>query len=181
MKERTSIIAVILFLTVSCLPSRAQVMSAGTFHSYKGVGVIMLAATSDDREFNSFTLYADMSEVFAGRSSRPGAKFNFSRNIMILDIEPQDKEDFCLFAGAGVSAGWVQDYGRQGFGVAAALSGSFGANLAFPERHILITVAATLEAGPWIHKDKGEYNMFLYRSGIYQGIYPHISISYLFR
>lgn len=174
--------AISLFLALAaCHTAGGQVRSVGTWHSFKGLGLTMQTGTRNPREANTFTLYAELGDAYAGHLTAPGGKFVFSHNITLHDFDAADGEAFSLFAGAGASAGWVKDHGRDGFGMMAALNGSFGACAAFARKHVHVSAGITLEAGPWLQKTAGNYVVSLYRNGIYQGYYPYISISYLFK
>lgn len=171
-----------LFLALAaCHTAGGQVRSLGTWHSFKGVGLTMQTGTHNPREANTFTLYAELGDAFAGHLAAPGGKFVFSHDITVHDFDVADGEAVSLFVGAGASAGWVKDYGRDGYGVMAALNGSFGASALFARKHVHVCAGITLEAGPWLQKKENSYVISLYRNGIYQGYYPYISISYLFK
>lgn len=174
--------AISLFLALAaCHTAGGQVRSVGTWHSFKGLGLTMQSATRNPKETNTFTLYAELWDTYAGHLAAPGGKFVFSHDVTLHDFAAADGEAFSLFAGAGASAGWVKDHGRDGFGMMAALNGSFGACAAFARKHVLICAGITLEAGPWLHMTENRYVVSLYRNGIYQAYYPYISISYLFK
>lgn len=173
---------IVLYLICTLLypcAAQAQLLSVGSFQSYKGLGVSIQSEGSDSQVFNTYTLYADMASVFAGSSKTPGVKFNFSHNFRLLNFPSAIGEDFCLYAGSGVSTGWVQDYMRSDFGLEAALTGTFGARMAF-KRSILITFGITLDAGAIVFKENGNLKFSVYRNGVYQSIYPHIEIAYRF-
>lgn len=160
--------------------ARAQIRSAGTFHSYKGVGLSCQTGSPGSRDFNYFVISADMSKVFSGKSKVPGVKFNYSHNVRLYTFNPVEREDICMFAGSGVSAGRVSDGQRDTFGFEGALTGSFGFRAAF-SRKILFTAGLTIETGAFIYHDGRGLRFSLYRDGITHSIYPQISISYMFR
>ncbi len=180
MKARS--LAVSLFLALAlCQTAGGQVRSLGTWHSRKGAGLTMQVPARHPGESNTFTVYAELGDIYAGHLETPGGKFVFSHNISILSFEGVQEGDISLFAGAGASAGWVKDYGREGFGMMAAVNGSFGASAAFTANRIHVSAGVTIEAGPWLQKTGDNYSVSLYRNGIYRSFYPYISISYLFR
>ena len=174
--------AISLFLALAaCHTAGGQVRSAGTWHSFKGLGFTMQTGAHNPGEANTFTLYAELGDAYSGHLAVPGAKFVYSHDITVHDFAAADGEAFSLFVGAGASAGWVKDRGREGYGMMAALNGSFGASAAFAKKHVHVSAGITLEAGPWLQKAENGYIISLYKNGIYQGYYPYISISYLFR
>jgi len=160
--------------------ANAQIRSVGTYHSYKGIGMSCQTGSPGSRDFNYFVFYADMSKVFSGKSQVPGVKFNYSHNVRLHTFTPLEREDICIFAGSGVSAGWVSDGQRDAFGFESALTGSFGFRAAF-SRKLMLTAGLTLEVGAFIYHDGRGLRYSLYRNGVTQSIYPQISISYMFK
>mgnify|MGYP006988839342 CR=1 FL=1 len=181
MKVAKFILCPVLAL-MACQAVAAQTFSAGTFHSFKGIGVSFLNSVTDPREFNTYTLFADLSDTFSGKEGSAGVKFNFSHNIIIHEFAPADgQEQLSLFIGAGGSGGYVNDYGREGYGLMAALSGSFGLRASFPEKHLSVNFGITVEAGPYLQTGAEGTRFSFYRNGIYQTPYPHVTLSYDFR
>ena len=169
-----------VIMLLCCASAAAQVSSAGFFHSYKGLGVSLQSGSPGSRDFNDYTLYADMAGVFSGNADAPGIKFCYSHNVRVHTFESNPGTDFCIFAGSGVTAGWVNDFQRPSYGFEGALAGTFGTRAAFA-RNILLTAGLTLEAGAFIHYDGRGVRLSVYRNGLNQAVYPHISISYLIR
>lgn len=155
----------------------AQSIAAGSFHSFKGVGISAEIPSAGISEFNVFTLYADLADVYAGVQPSPGIKFNYSHNIGLVRINPLSREDFSLFAGSGFSAGWVTDSGRDGYGLCAALSGTFGARAGFPSG-IVLTLSLSIETGGFVHDNNSHVESTLYRNGLFHTAFPSIGIYY---
>ena len=179
---RVRIIVLVLSLTLlfPCFNALAQKgFSAGSFQSFKGVGISFETLSPSGREFNTFTLYADLASVYLQSDTDPGLKFNYSHNIRIAQFSPRTLDDLSLIAGSGFSAGCVKDYGRDGYGLYGALSGTFGARAVFPCR-VCFILGITLETGLLLYDGGGHPKTTLYRDGIYQTVLPHLTIFYQF-
>ena len=181
MKLRPTALALSFLLLLLCVPASAQKgLGVGSFQSFKGMGLSFETLSPSGREFNTFTLYADMAGVYMGYNDAPGVKFNYSHNIRLAQFEPQTLDDLSFIAGSGFSTGWVKDNGRDGYGLSAALSGTFAARAVFPCR-VCFILGITLETGLLLYDNGGHATIALYRDGIYQTILPHLTISYQFK
>lgn len=181
MKLRPKALALTFLLLPLCLPASAQKgLGVGSFQSFKGLGISLETLSPSGREFNTFTLYADMAGVYLGYNSDPGVKFNYSHNIRVAQFEPQTLDDLSFIAGSGFSTGWVKDSARDGHGLCAGLSGTFGARAVFPCR-VCFILGITLETGLLLYDNGGHPTTALYRDGIYHTILPHLTISYQFK
>ena len=175
----------LLALTILLLPVGHDALAqkglgVGSFQSFKGVGLSFETLSPSGREFNTFTLYADLASVYLGDNPDPGVKFNFSHNIRIAQFNPQTLDDLSLIAGSGFSTGWVRDSGRDKYGLCGALSGTFGARAVFPCM-VCFILGITLETGLLLYDNGGHPTTTLYRDGIYQTILPHLTILYQFK
>lgn len=175
----------VLALTFLLLPLGQTVLAQkglaiGSFQSFKGAGLTLETLSPSGREFNNFTLYADLASVYLGSTSTPGVKFNYSHNIRIAQFSPQTLNDLSLIAGSGFTAGWVKDSGKDVYGLCGALSGTFGARAVFPCR-VCFILGITLETGLLLYDNGGNARTTLYRDGIYQTIMPHLTIFYQFK
>lgn len=181
MKFRFTVLALTFLLLPLCIPASAQKgLGVGSFQSFKGLGISLETLSPSGREFNTFTLYADMAGVYLGYNSDPGVKFNYSHNIRLAQFAPQTLDDLSFVAGSGVTAGWVKDSVRDGYGLCTALSGTFAARAVFPCR-VGFTLGITLETGLLLYDNGGHPTTTLYRDGIYHTILPHLTISYQFK
>ena len=173
-----AIMLLLALLPASRFEAAAQPWSIGAYQSYKGVGVTVLKDRQGD--FRSLTLVADMPAVFAGRSSVPGVKLEYSSNFRIVDLPSSDTQRMFLYAGSGVSAGWLQDYKNPRFGFEAALTGNFGIRTDFA-RGVVLTFGISLEAGAFIHREEDGTKVSIYRNGFRGGLYPYLTIAYKFK
>lgn len=181
MKLRLTVLSLIFLLQPLCFNALAQErLAVGSFQSFKGAGVCLETLSPSGREFNTFTLYADLASVYLGDNRDPGVKFNYSHNIRIAQFSPRTLDNLSFIAGSGFSTGWVKDSGKDGYGLCAALSGTFGARTVFPCR-VCLFLGITLETGLLLYDNGGHPTTTLYRDGIYQIILPHLTISYQFR
>ena len=181
MRLRLTVLALTLLLPSFCVNALAQKgLGIGSFQSFKGVGLSFETLSPSGREFNTFTLYADLAGMYLGYNEAPGVKFNYSHNIRIAQFSPQTLDDLSFIAGSGFSTGWVKDSGRDNYWVSAALSGTFGARAVFPCR-VCFILGITLETGLLLYDNGGHATTTLYRDGIYHIILPHLTISYQFK
>ena len=135
MTLRLKVLTLVLVLLPAVHSARAQGFALGTFHSFKGLGLSAEIPSSKPKEYNSFSLFADLARVYTGDSPSPGVKFNMSHNIRIVDFKPRTADRISLFSGAGFSAGWVRDSGKDCYGLTGALSGT-KARGGFPRKMI---------------------------------------------
>lgn len=181
MRLRLNLLALIILLLPVGHDALAQKgLGVGSFQSFKGVGLSFETLSPSGREFNTFTLYADLAPVYLGDNPDPGVKFNFSHNIRIAQFNPQTLDDLSLIAGSGFSTGWVRDSGRDKYGLCGALSGTFGARAVFPCR-VCFILGITIETGLLLYDNGGHPTTTLYQDGIYQTILPHLTILYQFK
>lgn len=155
----------------------AQSIAAGTFQSYRGVGLSFQRGVHASKDFSTYTIMADMGAVFAGDSDIPGVKLSYSRNFHLISFTPSDGELMYIYAGSGVSSGWVQDYMMPEFGFEAALTGTFGLRLVF-ERRLVLTAGISLETGAFVHRENGQLKYSIYKNGLYQCLFPHVIIAW---
>lgn len=181
MRLRLKVLALTFLLLQTGTTALAQKgLAIGSFQSFKGAGLTMETLSPSGREFNTFTLYADLASVYLGSNSAPGVKFNYSHNIRIAQFSPQTLDDLSLIAGSGFSTGWIKDSGKDVYGLCGALSGTFGARAVFPCR-VCFILGITLETGLLLYDSGGHPRTTLYKDGVYQTILPHLTIFYQFK
>ena len=198
-KTRTGLTAVLLFgvLLLSGAPPFCRVAAAqekraaaGITSSKKAFGIYM-AEWRDDMSFNSFSLEADLFGVLKGFTSTPGVRLNFSRNYILLTTGDPACCVYEIYAGPGISSGWVRDYELAyikgepslGFeknpGFFAALSAVFGCTFHFP-RKIDLAASIMMDTGVHLRKDEklGNLDLSFYRNGIARALEPSLTIMY---
>lgn len=178
-KVKVSRIIAVSVGLICCLCAFSQEKSAGIFNSPKGFG-ITFSADTPNYGFNSFNLYADLTGVLSGKYSTPGVRFDYYRGIIIKALTTESF-DCRLYAGPGVSTGFVRDYGSDNYGMLIALNGTFGAKFVFPRR-IAIDLGVTADLGLHIRgEERGQTtNLKLYRNGLIRILYPQIKLEYCF-
>lgn len=179
---RTSVllITIILFLTSGFMVSAQDrnSLSIGTFHSPKGFG-ICLETNSDPVSFDAVTLIADMHGVLTGEHPRPGAKFTYTRNIILKHF---DKEGYYvdLYAGPGLTTGYARDISKP-LCLIAGMSGVAGSRFTF-SRNLSINVELCTDIALEICRNSryGNIDLSLYKSGIFHFFFPQLRIHYIF-
>lgn len=181
----------LLFASGFCFQAKGQDAAMGVYNSLKGFGICTEVDGSDqDHErFNTYILSMDIYGMPMGRTERPGIKFNFSHNHVLVK-GGRGGVDSQIYAGPGAAVGLVQDRENSvasqsrlvnNPGVVAALSGSAGMRMLFRE-HVLIDLSFTFEAGFHIRNDEwqDQRDLRFYSNGISRAWYPQLSILYKF-
>ncbi|MDY3782917.1 MAG: hypothetical protein SOZ66_01500 [Candidatus Cryptobacteroides sp.] len=192
MKRTSNLLFGLLSLLLTSLPlsltAQEERYSSGLYNSPRGFGIVVQKNDFSDYSFNSFLLCADTYGVLTGRSRFPGVKFNFSRNFRMITFRGENCM-FDLFAGTGVSGGFVRDFEKgsfihkealnMNFGVIAASSFTTGCHFRF-SRRLDLELSWMLELGMHIRKD--EYHngtlLSLYSNGLIRTWYPQLIILY---
>lgn len=190
---RPSILIILCLLPASirCISASGQDVAIGGFNSLKGFGICTEIGGSDaDHErFNTYILSLDIYGLPMGRTEKPGVKFVFSHNHVLVK-GGRGGVDSQFYAGPGAAVGYVHDREKSvasinrlvnNPGMTAALTGSAGMRMLFRE-HVLIDLSFTFEAGFHIRKDEWQEqnDLRFYSNGIYQAWYPQLSIMYKF-
>lgn len=155
----------------------AKSLSIGTFHSPKGLGVCF-EVQQESRFFDSFDLIADMFGIMKGDYSTPGIKATYCRDI-ILKHYHHDEYKLDLYAGPGVTAGYVRDV-HEPFSIVAGMAGSAGCRLYFDSRRLIIYMELGLDLAAEINRNNrfGNTDLDIYKSGILHTFYPQVRILY---
>lgn len=149
----------------------------GSFNSPKGIGAC-LEFQEEPSSFDSFDIIADMFGIFNGRYSKPGIKATYCRNIILKQFG-HDEYNLDLYAGPGVTAGYVRDI-HEPFSVVAGMAGSAGCRLSFDKKKVIICMELGLDIAAEINRNNrfGNIDLILYKSGIYHAFYPQVRILY---
>ncbi|MBQ6556054.1 MAG: hypothetical protein IJL86_00750 [Bacteroidales bacterium] len=188
-KPHTALLA--LLICALLLPAKAASQEVGLFSSPKGVGVLWQGAEKNGA-FNTAAAYVDIYGVVTSRCSFPGYKANFSRQYVFYRKDAGEW-NLTLYAGPGLSAGYVHDHDKgrgvdlsalvadnQGF--VFALSGDFGMRFEFPGA-VVLNLSWTAEAGLHLRENerfKDSSNLSIYNNGFIQSLYPQLGILYRF-
>lgn len=168
------------------IQTHAQPVSAGIFNSLKGIGATVELPHGTD-EFTSLSAFVEIFGIPTGRCDKPGGKFNFSHNFIFRKYD-NDATLFELYAGPGLSAGYMRDFevGKRVDtilkltdtpGLMAALSGRAGCRFSF-EKRIALNLSFTAEFGIHARRDRNvnNINVRMYHNGLLQCLYPELSI-----
>ena len=163
-----------------CLGARAGDRFAGLYNSPKGFG-LSFCTERHESSFNTYSAVADLTGVITGEHSAPGIYFNYSRNTVLRSGVKGDA--LCvLYAGPGVSAGYLRDAGKESYGAMVALSGTLGGRFLFGDR-IALDLSINADLGVHLrekdHKGDG-IGLFLYKNGLFRTILPQLKIEYRF-
>lgn len=179
---RTALLSIVFILCTTCgsLASAQEhsPFSIGTFHSPKGFGICM-ETKADSLSFDALSLIADMHGVLTGEHPRPGAKFTFTRNIIIKHF---DKDGYFvdIYAGPGLTTGYARDFHKP-LCLIAGLSGIAGSRFSF-SRNLSVNIELCTDIALEMYRDNiyGNLNLSIYKSGIYHTIFPQLRIHYCF-
>lgn len=167
--------------------------SVGLESSFHAPG-LALYFHSDRGVLDRLMVGADVFGLICGRTDYPGFRVNSSRLFGIELWSLTDNDDVLLFpyAGPGVSLGYAQDYEmgflnegavlERSFGVLAALSGTLGCRVSFPDQRIALDVSLMLESGCVCRpgKNGGPLEMSLYLNGFRHVVSPMLTVLYQF-
>ncbi len=178
-----------LLVAFALQPSSLRAQEAGLFSSPKGVGAVFRLPQKDN-VFHSATFYVDVYGVITSRCSYPGYKLNLSRQYVFKRFQ-RDGYSMTLYAGPGISAGFVRDHDkRRGIdfsslmsdnqGLMFALSGDAGCRFDFDGR-VALDLSFTAEAGVHVRRNEREQNypatyLSVYNNGLMQVLYPQLTI-----
>lgn len=175
---------VLFFVVLCCYSAGAQRGSmrnhcaAGTIHSVKGVGFAL--DSFKEGHNNHFSAVLDLRGIISGESSTPGFKANYHREIKLTGFETASGHCVELFAGPGITAGYVRD--KDPFrGPVAGISCIAGGRVFFGER-FCISLDFQGDLALHIFKDHitDVLTMGLYKSGLDKAYWPQLTLDYCF-
>jgi len=169
-----------IFMPMLALKAPAQddkSLGFGTFHSPKGVGLCM-EVQQEINYFDSFDVIADLFGVLNGDYTRPGYKATYCRNIILKHFH-HDEYKLDLYAGPGVTAGYVRDI-HEPMSLVAGLAGSAGCRLYFDSKRLIIYLEAGLDIAAEFNRNNRfkTIDLDIYKSGIMHLFYPQVRILY---
>jgi len=99
-------------------------VSAGCYFSPRESGLGVSVYLSDD-SFRDISIYLDYSDILDRRPVNPGFRFTYFHNLPIY------KHDwggfpFLVYAGPGVTLGYMHDRAKNDYGIIAGVSGDIG-------------------------------------------------------
>ena len=177
--RRIAILAVFFLCSaiLSAQESRGERLFWGTFHSPKGFG-FSLETGGESGHFRSISAYADLSAILRGDAYVPGYRTTYLYNIILKDFRRDDGMLCQLFAGPGVTAGYVRDHDLMK-GIIGGLAFAAGARFEFPSR-FSVTVEFQGDAAVHIHRHAGGTDLRMYENGLRRIYYPQLIVSYRF-
>lgn len=192
-RRALSAAAVLIAALLLNVPASAQNSfpgGLGMYNSFKGFG-LMYSIPSNNNVTDNFLLRCDNFGVISGRCSTPGILFQFSRGVTFRSYE-RDGVGYHLYAGAGVSAGYVKDFQKgylsdpdkplnHNMGAMIGVTGTFGCYFSF-EGGIDLIAGWSATAGMHIRENEnyGTLSMSGYLNGLLTALYPELTILYKF-
>lgn len=148
----------------------------GTIHSPKQFGAYF-CFPGPDGSYDTMAIMADMYGVISGKHSSPGIKFTYNHSIVVKDWMVNGW-DVDLYAGPGISLGYLRDAGRT-------MGGMAGLNLAagiktHMQRNVDLALEFTSDIAFYISENPRYHNLQLsmYKLGLTRVFYPQLKISY---
>lgn len=190
MLRRCTISVAFIFLALA-QHAGAREWSAGLVSSPSGCGILAQSFNSRGNEIDILSITTDFYGLLSGRTDDLGIRFGYTHDYIITQYEGNGFS-MKLHAGAGMLTGYVHDHenglfigaGRpleKEMGIVAALSCSFGLRFDFFRR---VALDLGFSANPGVHlrmdRENGSMYLAFYKNGIYQIMFPRISIMYRF-
>lgn len=182
-KEVIAAVVALLMLPALAWQAPAQEfksLSLGTFHSPKGLG-FCIESQQEYKSFDSFDIIADMFGLLRGDYSTPGIKATYYRGIILMHRHGEEC-DADLYAGPGVTAGYVRDI-HEPFSTVAGMAGVIGGRLYFDRKRLVVCMEAGMDLAMELNRNNRYRNidLTLYQAGIYHIFYPQVRILYRLR
>ena len=172
-------LSAILLLTLSCIRGGAAERgwgsrSFGGVFSPKGVG-LSASFQRPGGNFTSMSVNADLSDILAGNDLVSGV-----RGAVYFDIPMLEKDcnglPCCIYAGPGLTAGYLHDKGSVDCGFMAGLSGAAGVRFGM-WHHMVLAVEWQMDLAFIL---EGKSTVSFYKAGCMYSYYPHLRLQYEF-
>ena len=189
----TVLVLALAFLCLAAIPAGAQ-ESLGIFNSPKGFGA-EVRFPERGGAFHMARVFVDIYGVATSRCSYPGYRAIFSRQY-ILGQRQFDGGKATLYAGPGITAGYVRDHDKgrgvdlsslvsDNEGFVLALNGDIGCRFDFG-RLISLDLSFATDLGLHMRRNENEPDFFalnasIYNNGLIQTICPQLSIIFNLR
>ena len=172
--------ALMLLSAATGAAAQGRVVRTGLYSSFKGVGMEVM--TEPEGKMESFILSTD----FGGTLIRDihesaGLKFSWRMHYTFSQGRSERGLVYRLYAGPGLSAGYVRDYttkNDRGFGFMTGICANEGILLTFDKRAVSIALEFSQDLGFHMTRrgEMNNLNMGLYKRGIYSGYFPEIKV-----
>lgn len=172
-------IGIIIFITLLAMQYNAFAggLYAGIFNSYRGFGISMDYAATEDI-INSYNLYADVYGMYDETHRNPGIKLVYLHYNKLATIDARYAR-YDLYLGPGASTGYVWDHAadRRGIILTADLGMAFRACF---KRNIDMELGMFAELGFVSGESGGKTQIKIYQNGLLQALIPTLKIMYHF-
>lgn len=155
----------------------AQTRSVGASFSLSGIGITYEINKSDD-SFIEASVKTEIGEVLYDRSVIPGVSAGFTWNLILKRWQSKERNSLHMFAGAGITGGYVNDY-KKPDGFFMGLKGRFGVACSF-QRNLQLSLCIIPVLGTHIRKAGTSLQMEYYKAGLLNTMTPEIGIKYMF-
>ncbi len=170
-----------------CQGASAQVelTRLGVISSYKDFGLSLGIQGGTRNIRNTFEIKADMEGMFSDKEeSVPGIKLTYlHQNALARREVGEEKIPLALYAGGGLSTGYVRDRGIEHKSLCpiAGLAAEIGLLFSYPSGFdIALNLSAEFCLMLVKSNDYGPDGLSFYRNGIYNAYIPELSIYYRF-
>ena len=168
----------VLLLLLTAYPVRGQGKAVGGFHAYDGCG-ITFSGGAESRRFQEIRLLADFEGVLQGREPLPGIRASVFSQQALYRWDAPDGTVLTLFAGPGVTGGYVKDRGAS-WGTLLGLSADAGIRLQFSAPFELRAGFTADLAGHWTVRNRYNNTLTYYHNGLINIFLPYIVIAFRF-
>lgn len=166
-----------VFLLAMQFNALAGGLSAGVFNSYRGFGISMDYAATEDI-INSYNLFADVDGMYDGTRRTAGIKLVYMHYNKLATIDSKYAH-YDLYLGPGASTGYVWDHAseKRGILITADLGLAFRACF---KRNIDLELSMFTELGFVSGESRGKTQIKIYNNGLLQALIPTLKIMYNF-
>lgn len=168
-----------LMLFMACLLSdqaKAQPRSAGGQFSLNGIDVSFQHSVRDT-VFIELNAGIDLLEVLDGRTAKPGAKARLTYNFIFWNRK-YESGTMSLYAGPGISAGYVRNEGT--FGPAIGICGQFGLEYSFITRPLILSISIVPSVALHMKPEGIDYSLDFFKKGFLYSLSPSLGLRYCF-
>lgn len=172
------IITLVVAAMTLAAPVSAQPKAVGGTLSYSGFSITYEHTLTDGRSFVEAAVKAETGEMSAGRSQLPGLTLSATWNTVLKEWDTSEDNQLTLFAGPGVTLGYVPDW-KSPMGTVVGLRGKLGVECSF-KRNIIISASINPVVGCHAVYTPRNITLKFYKNGVIYDMIPEIGVKYRF-